>query len=235
MALYAHICWLFAPVLLYLSEIITVFWSWPCRALWGISPAESLHWSIGIWQARTCRRSLLKVRVDITFILAKCALWLHLRAKRGIVLYSSSSRKLDNTLSRIISKNYQQLFSRYQPPETGSKGAGLFSAVSANSPSSGCGREGMVKVWFAMFFLLSCAWNSGASVVFLPGQLKLLSVLLQGAEHDCTNCTYLNFYHLYSSFEWHYILKTETCLNTAQNQPDIDHYWFYIEHSRNSN
>lgn len=188
MALYAHICWLFAPVLLYLSEIITVFWSWPCRALWGISPAESLHWSIGIWQARTCRRSLLKVRVDITFILAKCALWLHLRAKRGIILYSSSSRKLDKTLSRIISKNYQQLFSRYQPPETGSKGADLFSAVSANSPSSGCGREGRVKVWFAMFFLQCCPvpgtvepqwFSSRASWSFCPSCSKGQSMIVQ--------------------------------------------------------
>lgn len=56
-----RICW-FVPVVLHLSEIIGVSWSWPCRALWEICPAESLHWSIGTWRARTCRRSLPKVR-----------------------------------------------------------------------------------------------------------------------------------------------------------------------------
>lgn len=121
MDLYAHICWLFVPVMLYRSEMITVFWSWPCRALWEISPAESLHWCIGIWRARTCRRSLLKVRVG-TFILAcgpnggsfyiQVAFWSLMRLA-----------KLD--------KNYQQLFIWHQPLETGSKGADLFSAMSA--------------------------------------------------------------------------------------------------------
>lgn len=125
-ALYAHICWLFVPVMLYLSEIITVFWSWPCRELWEISPAESLHWSIGIWRARTCRRSLLKVS---TFILAKCALCYTCGPNGGSFYILAALWSLIKHAK--LDKKYHQLFSRHQPPQTASKGVDLFSAMSA--------------------------------------------------------------------------------------------------------
>lgn len=115
--LYAHICWWFVPVMLYLSEIITLFWSWPCRALWEICPAESLHWSIATWRARTCRRSHLKVGAcsgrggghieAITFILGKrsqcntCGLFYIQGAGKD-------SLKLEQTCK--IDRDYQQPF-----------------------------------------------------------------------------------------------------------------------------
>lgn len=95
------------------------------------------------------------------FFLATWARRYLLWAKRGIVLGSSCSLKLDKTCK--ISQKLSTTIQRYRF---------IFCRVckKVNLPLPVCGREGGARVWFC---LLSCVQTCGATAVFLQGQLKL--------------------------------------------------------------